>query len=178
MVVRVFLVEAKNVVEHKQKWFTTPFLVSNVSKLFFSPLLPFPPLLLSSSLPFSSFFFSFFFGFGLGRRAAVSPEITGQMGRVALLPAVRRAAARSFCAVPTIEPHFVLQYDYVADVLQKREPHREGHLALATQFARLLLTTPCAPHTAPLALRSNTDTVTLTLSSNTHSYRALLAVVL
>ena len=58
------------------------------------------------------------------------------MGRFALLPAVRRAATRSFCAFPTIEPQFVLQYDYCENVLQKREPHRAGHLALATQFAR------------------------------------------
>ncbi len=31
-------------------------------------------------------------------------------------------------------PHLVLLYDYVADVLERRAPHREAHLARIAEF--------------------------------------------
>mmetsp|Transcript_15095 Transcript_15095/g.26913 ORF Transcript_15095/g.26913 Transcript_15095/m.26913 type:complete len:113 (+) Transcript_15095:54-392(+) len=30
--------------------------------------------------------------------------------------------------------HYLLQYDYVEGILEKRAPHREGHLALAKEY--------------------------------------------
>ena len=39
-------------------------------------------------------------------------------------------------------PHQLLFYDYVEDILERREPHRDGHLALARRWkedGRLLM---------------------------------------
>ena len=37
-------------------------------------------------------------------------------------------------AAVIIKPHFVLFYDYVPDVLERRQPHRQAHLALVKDF--------------------------------------------
>ena len=37
-------------------------------------------------------------------------------------------------ASPTVRPHYVLHYDYVADVASRRGPHREAHLRLAARY--------------------------------------------
>jgi hypothetical protein len=34
------------------------------------------------------------------------------------------------------DKHFVLLYDYVSDIIEKRAPHRAGHLGLAQEFAK------------------------------------------
>ena len=35
---------------------------------------------------------------------------------------------------PLASPQYVLQYDYIPDVLEKRGPYRQGHLDLANQM--------------------------------------------
>ena len=37
-------------------------------------------------------------------------------------------------AAVIIKPHFALFYDYVPDVLERRQPHRQAHLALVKDF--------------------------------------------
>ena len=37
-------------------------------------------------------------------------------------------------AAPTITPHYLLFYTYVEDVLEKRGPHRAGHLELVSKM--------------------------------------------
>ena len=37
---------------------------------------------------------------------------------------------------PTIQPHYILQYSYVEDILTKRAPHRAAHISLAQEFKR------------------------------------------
>ena len=37
-------------------------------------------------------------------------------------------------AAVNIKPHFALFYDYVPDVLERRQPHRQAHLALVKDF--------------------------------------------
>lgn len=38
------------------------------------------------------------------------------------------------CAAPTIVPKFVLFYDYVDDVIEKRAPFRSEHIGLVQEF--------------------------------------------
>lgn len=44
------------------------------------------------------------------------------------------AATRSLSAAPTLVPRWLLFYDYVPDVLEKRQPHRAGHIALVREY--------------------------------------------
>ena len=37
---------------------------------------------------------------------------------------------------PTIQPHYILKYSYVEDILTKRAPHRAAHISLAQEFKR------------------------------------------
>jgi hypothetical protein len=58
--------------------------------------------------------------------------------------------------------HTLLRYDYVADVLERRAPHREGHLALIRawkQEGRIVLAGAVGdpPHGALFVLRDAED---------------------
>ena len=50
----------------------------------------------------------------------------------AFSPAIARRPLSSTTALSAVQ--YLLQYDYVPDVLEKRGPHREGHLDLAKRF--------------------------------------------
>ena len=45
-----------------------------------------------------------------------------------------QSSARSFSVAAKASTQYILTYDYVADVLEKRGPHREKHLELAKEL--------------------------------------------
>jgi len=56
------------------------------------------------------------------------------------------------------EPHFILFYDYVDDIIERRAPHREAHMAAiraAKDDGRIMLAGPLGdpPHGAAIVFR-------------------------
>ena len=39
-------------------------------------------------------------------------------------------------STPTIKPHYILKYSYVADILTRRAPHRAAHISLAQEYKK------------------------------------------
>ncbi|HTP18162.1 MAG TPA: YciI family protein [Solirubrobacteraceae bacterium] len=59
------------------------------------------------------------------------------------------------------DTHYILFYDYVADILERRAPHRDAHLALiraAKDDGRILLAGPLGdpPHGAAIVFKDRT----------------------
>jgi uncharacterized protein YciI len=60
------------------------------------------------------------------------------LGKISVMAFVssNRQAARTFTSSTTLAAtNYLLRYEYIPDVLEKRGPFREGHLGLAKQLA-------------------------------------------
>jgi hypothetical protein len=73
---------------------------------------------------------------GSSRRQPPRPPQRPAAGPARRAAAHRRAPAQAASAAGPASSYFVLRYDYVADILEKRGPYREAHLKGAQDKAR------------------------------------------
>ncbi|KAK9815872.1 hypothetical protein WJX72_011037 [[Myrmecia] bisecta] len=65
-----------------------------------------------------------------------SVSLSSSLGLRAIRSTANRVAVRAMAAAGTPQTSFhILHYEYVSDILEKRGPHREAHLAAARKQA-------------------------------------------